>query len=76
MRTGKPWAKGSGSPFMPTASIASRPSITVSTGLPMVMPSTDRATSWSAGPPRDGGRTPASRSRSASRTPIQRALPT
>ncbi len=76
MRTGKPWASGSGSPFIPTASIASRPSMTSSTGVPSVMPSTDRATSWSAGPPRRGGLTPASRSRSARRTPIQRALPT
>ena len=76
MRTGKPWAKGSGSPFMPTASSASRPSMTSSTGVPIVMPSTERATSWSACPPRDGGWTPASSSRSARRTPSQRALPT
>ncbi len=59
IRTGKPWSKGRGSPFMPTASIASRPSMTSSTGEPRVMPSTDRAASWSARPPRDGGRTPA-----------------
>lgn len=76
IRTGKPWSKGSGSPFMPRASIASRPSMTVSTGVPMVMPSTERVMIWLAGPPRDGGFTPASRSRSASRTPIHRALPT
>lgn len=45
IRTGKPCAKGSGSPFMPKASRASRPSMTSSTGVPMVMPSTERATS-------------------------------
>ncbi len=76
MRTGKPCAKGSGSPFMPSARRASRPSITSSTGLPIVMPSTERATNWSALPPFEGGLTPHSASSSASRTPIQRALPT
>lgn len=76
MRTGKPWAKGSGSPFIPRASIESRPSMTSSTGLPMVIPSTERATSWWAGPPFDGGLTPHWRRRSARRTPIHRALPT
>ncbi len=50
--------------------------MTSSTGVPIVIPSTERDTIWSAGPPFDGGFTPASRSRSARRTPIHRAVPT
>ena len=41
MRAGKPCAIGSGWPFIATASRASRPSITVCTGVPEVNPSTD-----------------------------------
>jgi hypothetical protein len=55
---------------MPTTSIVSRPSRTVATGVPMVMPSTERATTWSA-----PGRMAASRSSGASGTPSQRAVP-
>ena len=41
MRAGNPCATGSGCPFMAIASRASRPSITVATGVPEVNPSTD-----------------------------------
>ena len=41
IRTGKPCATGSGWPFIATASSASRPSMTVCTGVPDVKPSTD-----------------------------------
>ena len=41
IRAGKPCATGSGCPFIATASSASRPSITVATGVPEVNPSTD-----------------------------------
>ena len=70
MRTGNPCSSGSGSPFISTASIASRPSITTAVGLPTVNPSTERETSWSA-----AGSTPASSSKGFSGTPTQRALP-
>ena len=70
MRTGNPCSSGSGSPFISTASIASRPSITTAAGLPTVNPSTERETSWSA-----AGSTPASSSKGFSGTPTQRALP-
>ena len=61
MRAGKPWTIGSGSPFMPMASIASRPSVTAAIGVPAVNPSalvdsSASAPSW----------TPASSSSSAS----------
>ena len=69
IRAGKPCATGSGAPFMPTATSASRPSITTLVGAPIVMPSTDVISNWS-----DASLTPASRSRSASRAPSQRAL--
>src|ERR1700722_19042560 len=36
IRAGKPWATGSGWPFMPMASSAFRPSSTVCTGVPQV----------------------------------------
>ena len=70
MRTGKPCSTGSGSPFMPTQSSGSRPSSSAAIGVPIVMPSTERASSWSA-----PGRTPTSRSSGASGTPSQRAVP-
>jgi hypothetical protein len=71
IRTGKPCSIGSGSPFMPTASIASRPSRTTAVGVPIVMPSVDVPTIWSA-----AACTPASRSSGASAAPSQRAVPT
>ena len=52
---------------MPTQSSGSRPSNSVATGVPIVMPSTERAISWSA-----PGRTPTSRSSGISGTPSQR----
>ena len=57
MRTGNPWVNGSVSPFIETASIASRPSMATAVGVPTVKPSTDRDTIWSA-----PGWTPASSS--------------
>ena len=39
IRTGKPCSIGSGSPFIPIASMASRPSRMTAVGVPMVMPS-------------------------------------
>ena len=70
IRTGKPCTTGSGSPFMPKASIASSTSRALRVGAPIVMPSSDRHSSWSL-----PGRIPFSRSRAASGTPIHRALP-
>ena len=70
IRTGKPWTIGSGSPFIATASIASRPSIATAVGVPTVNPSTERPTIWSA--PGSGS---ASSSSSRSGAPIHRALP-
>ena len=70
MRTGKPCSSGRGWPFIPIASIASRPSITTDTGEPAVQPSDERLTNWS-----EPAATPASASRSRSGTPIQRAEP-
>ena len=46
MRTGKPCSTGSGSPFIPNASIASSTSSADRVGAPIVMPSTERQTSW------------------------------
>ena len=71
MRTGNPCWAGRGRPFIPIASIASRPSITALTGVPQVQSSTERLTSCSA-----PGWTPASSSTSRNSTPCQRALPT
>ncbi len=71
MRTGKPCSSGSGSPFMATASIASRPSVTADVGVLQVQPSTERLRTCSA-----PACTPASSSSGASRTPVQRAVPT
>ena len=48
MRTGKPCSTGSAWPFMATASRASRPSMTVCTGVPDVNPSLEVHSSWSA----------------------------
>ena len=36
IRAGNPWASGSGIPFMPTAIIASRPSLTAAYGVEQV----------------------------------------
>ena len=58
-------------PFIATASIASRPSMTVCTGVPEVKPSTEVQNSCSA-----PARMPASRSRLATLAPIHSALPT
>ena len=70
MRAGKPCAMGSGWPFIATASSASRPSITVCTGVPEVNPSTDVHISWSA-----PALIPASRSTAARLAPSHFALP-
>ena len=70
MRAGKPWAIGSGWPFIATASRASRPSITVCTGVPEVNPSTDVHINWSA-----PALIPASRSKLARLAPSHSALP-
>ena len=70
MRTGNPWVNGRVSPFIETASIASRPSIATDVGVPTVKPSTERVTIWSA-----SGCTPASSSSGFSGTPIHRAFP-
>ena len=70
MRTGKPCSTGNGSPFIPNASRASRPSVIVATGVPDVHPSADVLFSWSA-----SGCTPASSKMSASGTPSHFALP-
>ena len=43
-RTGNPCSTGSGSPFIPTAISASRPSMSSSVGVPTVNPSADRPT--------------------------------
>ncbi len=69
-RAGKPWVSVSGSPFMPMAIMASRPSRTTPSGVLMVNPSTAVLSSWSLDVP-----TPARSSTSASRTPSQRAAP-
>jgi hypothetical protein len=45
IRTGKPCSTGSGSPFMPKASIASATSSAERVGAPIVIPSVDRQTS-------------------------------
>ena len=71
MRTGNPCSTGSAVPFIATASIASRPSITVCSGVPEVKPSAEVHRSWSA-----PARTPAWRSRLARLAPTQSALPT
>ena len=42
IRTGKPCSTGSGCPSIPTASMASRPSITAAVGVPIVIPSDER----------------------------------
>ena len=70
MRTGNPWVNGRTSPFIETASIASRPSIATAVGVPTVKPSTDRDTIWSA-----PGWTPASSSNGLSGAPTHRAFP-
>ena len=57
-------------PFIATASKASRPSMTVCTGVPEVNPSTDVHISWSA-----PALIPASLSRLARLAPSQSALP-
>ena len=62
---------GSGSPFIATASSASRPSMIAATGEPHVQPSADVLNSCVA-----PGCTPTSSSRSASSAPRQTALPT
>ena len=71
MRTGKPCSRGSASPFIPMAIIASRPSVATFSGVLIVMPSTSVDRIWSAVSP-----TPAMSSRSVRRTPSQRAPPT
>ena len=70
MRTGKPWSTGSGSPFIAMASIALRSSVRASIGVPQFQPSSEVCRTASA-----SGETPASASRSATRTPLQKALP-
>ena len=70
MRSGKPCSTGSGSPFMPKASIASSTSSAARVGVPMVMPSVERQTSCVL-----SDRMPFSRRRAPSGTPSQRALP-
>ena len=70
IRAGNPCSTGSGWPFMATASSASRPSITVATGVPDVNPSTDVQYSWLA-----PALMPASRSTPASEAPSHSALP-
>ena len=71
MRTGKPCSSGSGSPFMPTARMASSPSsVSDSSGVPAVNPSTLRDRTMSAP---DCG--PARRSTSRTGTPSHVALP-
>ena len=71
VRTGKPCSMGSGRPFMATASMASRSSVSTSTGVAHVHPSWEVCSTQSA-----PASTPTSASRSARRTPLQRALPT
>ena len=71
MRTGKPCSTGSASPFMPKASIASRPSVATFSGTLIVMPSTSVHRIWSESLP-----TPARSRTSVSLTPSQRAPPT
>ena len=56
---------------MPSAIMASRPSVASSYGVPIVMPSTSVLKIWST-----PSWTPASSRRSVRRTPIQRAPPT
>jgi hypothetical protein len=70
-RAGKPCATGNGVPFIATASSASRPSSTTCSGVPLVYPSTEVHSSWSA--PASGR---ACRIRSARRAPSHLALPT
>ena len=70
IRTGKPCSTGSGSPFIPNASIASSTSSAERVGAPMVMPLTERQTSWEL-----PDRMPFSRRNAPSGTPIQRAVP-
>ena len=70
MRSGKPCSTGSGSPFIPNASIASSTSSAERVGVPMVMPSVERQTScvlsaW----------IPFSRRMAPSGTPSHRAVP-
>ena len=70
MRAGNPWTMGSGWPFMPMATMASRPSVTAASGVPAVNPSAlvdSRASASSC--------TPASSSSSDRSTPSQVALP-
>src|ERR1039458_271097 len=66
---GKRCAAGSAVPFIAPASRASRPSMTVWTGVPEVNPSTDVHISWSA-----PARIPASRSRLDSLVPRHREM--
>ena len=70
MRTGKPWSIGSGSPFIATASIALRSSVSAPSGVPQVQPSSEVCSTASA-----PGWTPAAASSSAIRTPLHQALP-
>ena len=71
-RAGKPWSAGSGSRFMPTAIIGSRPgAIAHEVGNPTVKPSTERPTICVA-----PGWTPAVSSTSFSRTPVHSEFPT
>ncbi len=71
IRAGNPWASGSGSPFMATATIAPRPSSSsADNGVPAVKSSA--LVDFTASAP---SCTPASRSRSRNGTPIQVALP-
>ena len=72
MRTGKPCSNGSGSPFMATAKMASRPSsVRELRGVDAVNPSTLSESTMSASPCGD-----ARRSTSRIGTPCQIALPT
>ncbi|MCY1233620.1 hypothetical protein D9M72_461700 [compost metagenome] len=69
-RTGKPCSSGNGSPFMPTASRASRVSVNASRGVPAVQPSLLRDSTMSA--PLCG---PAMASSSRTGQPSHSALP-
>ena len=70
-RAGNPCLAGSGSPFIATATSASRSSVSACTGVEIVIPSVEWLRIWSA-----PVRTPARSSRSRVRTPSQRAPPT
>ena len=70
IRSGKPCSTGSGSPFIPNASIASSTSSAERVGAPMVMPSVGAAHSWCC-----PGRIPFSRRMAPSGTPSHRAVP-